>query len=82
MNTTDTLRREDNNTWRDVLTSKEVQELLRVSSDTLNRYCMKNQIAYTRPSGGKRLFFAKDVFEFANRNRSGTYEEFKSKQEK
>lgn len=82
MNTPTTLIGEGNDTWRDVLTSKEVQEFLRVSSDTLNRYCMNNQIAYTRPSGGKRLFFAKDVFEFANRNRSETYKEFKSKQEK
>lgn len=73
----DTLIGEGNNTWRDVLSSKEVCDLLRVSIDTLNRYCMNNQIAYTRPSGGKRLFFKNDVFEFANRNRSGTYQEFK-----
>ena len=75
MNTTDTLKREVNDAWRDVLSSKEDCDLLRISIDTLNRYCMNNQIAYTRPSGGKRLFFKKDVLEFANRNRSETYRE-------
>jgi len=82
MNTTDTLKREVNDAWRDVLSSKEVCDLLRISIDTLNRYCMNNQIAYTRPSGGKRLFFKKDVLEFANRNRSETYREFKRKMDK
>lgn len=82
MNTTDTLNREVNDTWRDVLSSKEVCDLLRISIDTLNRYCMYNQIAYTRPSGGKRLFFKKDVLEFANLNRSETYREFKRNKDK
>ena len=82
MNTTDTLKREVNDTWRDVLSSKEVCDLLRISIDTLNRYCMNNQIAYTRPSGGKRLFWAKDVLEFANRNRAETYREFKRNKDK
>jgi excisionase family DNA binding protein len=82
MNTTNTLIREENNTWRDVLSSKEVCDLLRISIDTLNRYCMYNQIAYTRPSGGKRLFFKKDVLEFIESGRQGTYEEFKRSRNK
>ena len=78
----DTLIREENNTWRDVLSSKEVCELLRVSIDTLNRYCMNNRIAYSKPSGGKRLFLKKDVLEFINSGRQGTYEEFKRSRDK
>lgn len=76
------LRREDKDTWRDVLSSKEVCELLRISIDTLNRYCMNNKIAYSKPSGGKRLFFKKDVLEFINSGRQGTYEEFKRSRDK
>jgi excisionase family DNA binding protein len=62
-----------------ILTSREVEDILSVSKDTLNRYCMNNQIPYHRPTGGKRYFKQSDVRDFLNRNRSGTYEEFKAR---
>ncbi|MDB2314673.1 helix-turn-helix domain-containing protein [Flavobacteriaceae bacterium] len=64
-----------------ILTSREVEDILSVSKDTLNRYCMNNQIPYHRPTGGKRYFKQSDVRDFLNRNRSETYEEFKARQE-
>jgi excisionase family DNA binding protein len=70
-----------NDTLREhILTSREVENILQVSRDTLNRYCMKNQIPYHRPSGGKRYFKLSDVTDFLNRNRSETYEKFKARQ--
>lgn len=71
-----------NDTLREhILTSREVEDILSVSRDTLNRYCMNNQIPYHRPTGGKRYFKLSDVTAFLNRNRSETYEEFKARQE-
>jgi excisionase family DNA binding protein len=71
-----------NDTLREhILTSREVENILSVSKDTLNRYCMNNQIPYHRPTGGKRYFKQSDVRDFLNRNRSGTYEEFKARHE-
>jgi excisionase family DNA binding protein len=71
-----------NHTLREhILTSREVENILSVSKDTLNRYCMNNQIPYHRPTGGKRYFKQSDVRDFLNRNRSGTYEEFKARHE-
>jgi excisionase family DNA binding protein len=70
------------NTLREhFLTSREVEDILQVSRDTLNRYCMNNQIPYHRPSGGKRYFKLSDVTDYLNRNRSETYEEFKARHE-
>ena len=62
-----------------ILTSREVENILQVSRDTLNRYCMNNQIPYHRPSGGKRYFKLSDVTDYLNRNRLGTYDEFKAR---
>ena len=62
-----------------ILTSREVEDILSVSKDTLNRYCMNNQIPYHRPTGGKRYFKQSDVRDFLNRNRSETYHEFQAR---
>jgi excisionase family DNA binding protein len=71
-----------NHTLREhILTSREVENILQVSRDTLNRYCMNNQIPYQRPSGGKRYFKLSDVTDYLNRNRSETYGEFKARHE-
>lgn len=76
------LKTEHKNTLREhILTSREVENILSVSRDTLNRYCMNNQIPYHRPSGGKRYFKLSDVTDYLNRNRSETYEEFKARHE-
>jgi excisionase family DNA binding protein len=76
------LKTEHKNTLREhILTSREVENILSVSRDTLNRYCMNNQITYHRPSGGKRYFKLSDVTDYLNRNRSETYEEFKARHE-
>lgn len=75
------LMTEQKNTLREpILTSREVEGILQVSRDTLNRYCMNNQIPYHRPTGGKRYFKLSDVKDFLNRNRSETYDEFQARQ--
>ena len=76
------LKTEHKNTLREhILTSREVENILSVSRDTLNRYCTNNQIPYHRPSGGKRHFKLSDVTDYLNRNSSETYDEFKARHE-
>jgi len=76
------LMTQQKNTLREhILTSREVENILQVSRDTLNRYCMNNQIPYHRPSGGKRYFKLSDVTDYLNRNRIETYDGFKARHE-
>jgi len=76
------LMTQQKNTLREhILTSREVENILQVSRDTLNRYCMNNQIPYHRPTGGKRYFKLSDVTDFLNRNRFETYDGFKARHE-
>lgn len=64
MKDSSTLIGEGNNTWKDFLSSREVEELLECSRDTLNRYCMDGKITYFKPNRGKRLFLRKDIYNF------------------
>jgi len=52
----------------DVLTSREVEKILKVSKDTLNLYCMKNIIPFTRPTMGKRYFLKSDLLKHISKN--------------
>ena len=40
---------------QDVLTSREAEGMLKVSRDTLNRYCMNGIIPYSRPKKEKDI---------------------------
>ena len=53
---------------QDVLTSREAESLLKVSRDTLNRYCMNGTITYTRPTNGKRYFLKSDILNHISKN--------------
>lgn len=64
MNDSSTLIGEGNNTWKDFLSSREVEEILECSRDTLNRYCMDGKITYFKPNRGKRLFLRNDIYNF------------------
>jgi len=64
MNNSSTLIGEGNDTWKDFLSSREVEEILECSRDTLNRYCMDAKITYFKPNRGKRLFLRKDIYNF------------------
>jgi len=64
MKDSSTLIGEGNNTWKDFLSSREVEELLECSRDTLDRYCMDGKITYFKPNRGKRLFLRKDIYNF------------------
>lgn len=68
MNKSTTLIREEKNTWKDYLSSREVETLIGVGKDTLNRYCTDGKITYSRPNNGKRRFLRQDVIKFINRN--------------
>ena len=64
MNNSSTLIGEGKDTWKDFLSSREVEEILECSRDTLNRYCMDGKITYYKPNRGKRLFLRKDIYNF------------------
>ena len=64
MNNSSTLIGEGKDTWKDFLSSREVEEILECSRDTLNRYCMDAKITYFKPNRGKRLFLRKDIYNF------------------
>ena len=53
---------------QDVLTSREAESLLKVSRDTLNRYCMNGIIPYSRPTKGKRYFLKSDILNHISKN--------------
>lgn len=53
---------------QDVLTSREAESILKVSRDTLNRYCMNGTIPYSRPTMGKRYFLRNDILNHVGRN--------------
>ena len=52
----------------DVLTSREAEKILKVSRDTLNRYCMNGTIPYSRPTKGKRYFLKSDILNHIGKN--------------
>ena len=68
MSNSTTLIREENNTWKEYLSSREVEKILDVGKDSLNRYCSDGKISYTRPNNGKRLFQKNAVLQFINKN--------------
>lgn len=43
------------------LSSREVEEILGCSRDTLNRYCMYSNITYCKPNFCKILFVRQDI---------------------
>ena len=53
---------------QDVLTSREAESILKVSRDTLNRYCMNGIIPYSRPTKGKRYFLKNDILNHISKN--------------
>lgn len=63
------LIREEDNTWSEYLTSREVEKILGIGKDSLNRYCSDGKISYLRPNNGKRLFPKTAVLQFINKNR-------------
>ena len=69
MSNSTTLIREENNTWNEYLSSREVEKILDVGKDSLNRYCSDGKISYLRPNNGKRLFPKNAVLQFIHKNR-------------
>lgn len=54
------------NEW---LTSEEAAAYIRRSPMALSQLCSRGHIAYSRPTGGARLFRREDLDEFLNRGR-------------
>jgi len=46
------------------LSSREVEEILGCSRDTLNRYCIYSNITYCKPNFCKILFVRQDICNF------------------
>jgi len=63
----------------DVLSSREAESYLKVSRDTLNRYCMNGIIPYSRPTSGKRYFFKNDLDNHIGKNRFVTLSDIQAK---
>ena len=69
----------DNTKWEekivnDVLSSREAESYLKVSRDTLNRYCMNGILPYSRPTNGKRYFLKSDILNHIGKNTFKTSE--------
>ena len=70
-NNNDTIKREVTSV-SDVLTSREAESILKVSRDTLNRYCMNRVIPYSRPTKGKRYFLKSDILNHISKSTFST----------
>lgn len=62
------LIREEKNTWNDYLSSREVEKMLGIGRDSLNRYCGDGKITFSKPNNGKRIFQLSEVERFIKRN--------------
>ena len=68
MDNSTTLIREENDTWNDYLDSRQVEKILGIGRDSLNRYCSDGKITYSKPNNGKRMFKRSVVERFLDRN--------------
>ena len=68
MDNSTTLIREENDTWNDYLDSRQVEKILGIGRDSLNRYCCDGKISYSKPNNGKRMFKRSVVERFLDRN--------------
>lgn len=62
------LIREEKNTWEEYYSSREVEKILGIGRDSLNRYCCDGKITYSKPNNGKRMFKRSVVERFLDRN--------------
>ena len=53
---------------KDFLSSRDVESILGIGKDSLNRYCSDGKITYSKPNNGKRMFRRSAVIKFINRN--------------
>ena len=59
----------ENDGWADILDSRQVEKILHIKRDSLNRLCMDGKISFSKPNNGKRLFFKSDVYKYLYKNR-------------
>lgn len=53
---------------KEFLSSREVEKMLGIGRDSLNRYCSDGKITYSKPNNGKRIFKRSVVERFLDRN--------------
>ena len=53
---------------KDFLSSRDVESILGIGKDSLNRYCSDGKITYSKPNNGKRIFRRTEVERFLDKN--------------